>query len=256
MAKAENLIDYMRRRIETAVVEEEPFPHFVVDKLLPETIYQDILTSWPSPEFGRVTNWAARSELAVAEKLDLFPASLKPIWREVMEWTAVARDLVLQKFQPYLNQKYIPLLGRRRTAELTLVPHQAPAPFLASYTGRFELPPHVDSPFIVTNSYLYMSEFEYEEPELSTVLYRSFGLALPGNSIQPAGSLTRRYLRRAKIVPYCANRLFSYLNTPFAFHGVDAIDIGARLRRLLMFGIISDPQTFTSEERSVFCNSN
>jgi hypothetical protein len=131
---------------------------------------------------------------------------------------------------------------------MTLVTQRGPAAFLATYTGALSLATHVDNPTIVTNSFLYGNERNVEEPDLGTVLYQSYGLALPINYIRISERVLERYLRRAKTVPYRRNLLFSYVNTPSAFHGVDAADIGSRVRRLLMFGTLIDPQTYTPEE--------
>lgn len=135
---------------------------------------------------------------------------------------------------------------------MTLVTQRGPAAFLATYTGALSLFTHVDHPRLVTNSFLYVNERSDEEPELGTVLYQSYGLALPSNTLKLPPRVEERYLRRAKTVPYRRNLLLSYINTPSAFHGVDARDIGSRVRRLLMFGTLIDPQTFTPEEAKRF----
>ena len=53
---------------------------------------------------------------------------------------------------------------------------------------------------------LYMSERDVDEEDLGTVLYQSFGLALPNNEIRLPDHLLDRYLRRAKTVPCTVER--------------------------------------------------
>jgi hypothetical protein len=165
-----------------------------------------------------------------------------------VEWTQAARDLVHEKLKPHLAEKMAPLFGKRRAAEMTVVTRRGPAAFLATYTGKLSLHAHVDHPVLATNSFLYVSERAAPEPELGTILYQSYGLALPHNELKLPEKLVQRYLRRVKTVPYGRNMLLSYINTPSAFHGVDPVDIGPRVRRLLMFGTLLDAATFNAEE--------
>jgi hypothetical protein len=248
MTETADIVEHIRRRIAASEVELDPFPHFVTTDLLPDSAYEEILANWPPQELAKTTNWMARRELPVAAHLDELPKAIFPTWKKATEWTQVARDLVLEKLRPYLADKFVPLFGRRRAAEMRLVTQRGPGAFLATYTGALSLFTHVDHPRLVTNSFLYVNERSVEEPELGTVLYQSYGLALPSNVMKLPREMEKRYLRRAKTVPYRRNLLLSYINTPSAFHGVDATDIGSRVRRLLMFATKIDPQTFTPEE--------
>jgi hypothetical protein len=249
MATTAEIVDHIRQRVAEAKLELDPFPYFVTTKLLPDPVYDEILANWPPEELLKSTNWATRKELHVARKLDLFPESIRDTWRRVDEWAQVARDLVFQKLQPYLADKFIPMLGRARAKEIKLATQRGPAAFLATYTGALSLATHVDHPFITTNSFIYVSERDVEEPEMGTILYQSYGLAFPHNEAKLPDKVMDRFLRKAKTVPYQRNTMLSYVNGPFSFHGVDPIDIGSRIRRLLMFGTVLDPQkTFNADE--------
>ena len=243
-----DIVAHVRQRIASAEIVLEPFPHFVTTNLLPDPVFDAILRDWPSQDLSRTTNWAARKELHVVRELPSFPDAIKPTWEQVLDWTQTARDLVHEKLEPYLDVKLVPLFGRERAAEMQLVTHRGPAAFLATYTGALSLVTHVDHPLLVTNSFVYISERDYDEPELGTVLYHSYGLSLPNNEVRVPENLFQRYLRRAVTVPYRRNVMLSYVNTPSAFHGVDPIDIGERIRRLLMFGTLIAPKTFNEDE--------
>jgi len=106
---------------------------------------------------------------------------------------------------------------------------------LAQYTGQGELNPNVDSVRLVVNSFLYASETSEPEADLGTVLYRSFGFMLTENNNRLDGAVSKRFLAPDVIVPYQANCLLSFVNTPFSFHGVNPYDIGARRRRIILF---------------------
>ena len=199
-------------------------------------------------DLAKTSNWAARREIHVAQNLDQFPEEIQPVWRDVVEWSQVARDLVFEKLRPYLAEKFVPMLGRQRASEIRLMRQRGPAAFIATYTGKLSMFTHVDHPYIAINGFLYVSERDIDEDDLGTVLYQSYGLSLPNNEIKLPDQLLERYLRRAKTVPYRRNLYLAYVNSPHAFHGVDPADIGDRVRRLLMFGTVIDPKSFDETE--------
>jgi hypothetical protein len=252
MADTARIIDHIRSRLEATRVELDPFPHLVVTNMLPDDTYDEILRNWPPQEIGKSSNWASRKEIHVAQALESFPEAIRPVWREVVEWSQVARDLVYDKFRPYLATKFVPLMGRSRAAEMKLQRHRGPAAFIATYTGALSLFAHVDHPYIAVNGFLYVSERDVDEPDLGTILYQSYGLALPSNELKLPEQILNRYLRSVKTVAYRRNVYLGYINTPSAFHGVDPVDIGDRVRRLLMFGTVVDQRTFNEDELKRF----
>lgn len=248
MTETAQIIDHIRARLDATEVARDPFPHIVVANLLPDDVYDDMLRNWPAQEFAKTSNWASRKEIHVAQALTSFPADIQPVWRQVVAWSQVARDLVYEKLKPYLAEKFVPLMGRERASHLKLYTQRGPAAFIATYTGALSLFAHVDHPYIAVNGFLYVSERDVDEPELGTVLYQSYGLALPNNEIKLPEHLLNRYLSRAKTVAYRRNVYLAYVNTPSAFHGVEPVDIGDRVRRLLMFGTVIEPRTFSEDE--------
>jgi hypothetical protein len=171
-------------------------------------------------------------------ELTELPEHLRATWQRVLTWTRAANRRISPRFAQYSRLKYEPFLGKVWREETRGMPHVIGEAQLAFYTGAFDMAPHVDHPKLVTNSFLYCSERAEEEPELGTVLYGSRGFSMPDNQIHLTPSLAERLLRRDKIVPYAANVCLTYLNTPRSFHGVDAVDLGTRRRRLLMFGTV------------------
>jgi hypothetical protein len=227
----------------------------VVSNLLPDDVYDEILRNWPPPDIARTSNWASRKEIHVAQSLAEFPAEIRETWGRVVIWSQAARDLVYEKLRPHLGEKFVPLLGQKRAAELKMYRQRGPAAFVATYTGRLSMKTHVDHPYIAINGFLYVSERDVDELDLGTVLYQSFGLSLPNNELNLPEAFLERYTRRVKAVPYRRNVYLAYVNSPFAFHGVDPADIGDRVRRLLMFGTVCDARTFTEDEQKRFAPS-
>jgi hypothetical protein len=226
-------------KIASAKIREEPFPYIVIKDFLPASLYTRILTEWPPDELFRVTNYKRRRQLYLNRDLSMFPADTIPLWRDLLELSATINKSLIQKFQPVLGYKFFPLLGPRwqeiilRNFTISYKETQ-----LAQYTGVCELHPHVDNMILPINSFLYCSEHDHAEPDLGTVLYRSFGFMFPLNDFEPPAQLQEKVLRPDKIIPYRRNTLFSFVNTPYAFHGVNKIDIGDRRRRILLFSTI------------------
>lgn len=249
MTDEARIIDHIKARLDATEVERHPFAHCVVSNLLPDDVYDEILQNWPPQNLSKVSNWVSRKEIHVAQSLEHFPVAIQPTWRKVVSWSQVARDLVFEKLRPYLGEKFVPLLGSKRASELKLHRQRGPAAFIATYTGALSMKTHVDHPYIAINGFLYVSERDQDEHDLGTVLYKSFGLSLPSNDLNLPETFLQRYTERVKSVPYRRNSYLAYVNSPFAFHGVDPADIGDRVRRLLMFGTVCDPKTFTEDEQ-------
>jgi hypothetical protein len=226
-------------KITSARIRKEPFPYIVIKDFLPASLYTRLLTEWPPDELFRVTNYERRRQLYLNRDLCMFPADTIPLWRDLLELSEVINKSLIHKFRPVFAYKFFPLLGEKWQE---IINQNFTTSYketqLAQYTGVCEMHPHVDSMILPINSFLYCSEHDHVEPELGTVLYRSFGFMIPLNNFELPASLQEKVLRPDKIIPYRRNTLFSFVNTPCAFHGVNKIDIGDRWRRILLFSPI------------------
>jgi len=226
-------------KIASAKIREQPFPYIVIKDFLPASLYTRLLTEWPPDDLFRVTNHERRQQLNLNRDLHKFPADTIPLWRDLLEMSEMINRLLFRKFQPLLGHKFFPLLGPgwegtiKRNFTISCKEAQ-----LAQYTGTCEMHPHVDNMILPINSFLYCSERDHAEPDLGTVLYRSFGFMFPMNDFEPSAGLQEKVLRPDRIIPYRRNTLFSFVNTPGAFHGVNRVDIGDRRRRILLFSPI------------------
>ena len=229
------VLEHITRRVESAPLARQPFPHLVIEDLLPEDAYEELLARWPPREHFEVNASRQRWDARVDRLVPKLPVAERPFWAALSEWVHAANRVILRRLTPYFGIKFQPYLGddwKRRIDGLTVLNRGAQ---LAYYTGVAALAPHVDHPLIVSNAFVYCSEKDAVEPDLGTVLYRSHGLMVPSNLPLPE-SFVRKGLRRQTVVPYGRNLCFAYLNAPVSFHGVEPRDIGSRERRLLMFG--------------------
>lgn len=238
MIENQTVIDHVAARIDAAAVVEEPFPHLVVRDLLPVAAYRAVLDAWPADAVFQVNGSMQRHDVTLRGAVEILPEAMRPFWRQALTWTMAANQRLAAKFAPYAALKYEPFLGRSWRQAVAGLPRIVGEAQLACYTGATGLAPHIDHPKLITNGLLYCSELAEDEPELGTVLYGSRGFSMPDNALRLTPALIERLLRRNKTVAYAANVCLAYLNTPRSFHGVDPVDLGARRRRLLMFGTV------------------
>ena len=228
-------VHYVRQKIDMAGVQARPFPHLVIRDFLPARLYQQVLETWPPDELFVSRNHMSRLQINVARQYGDLPENIRPRWTYLLSLADVVNRALYKKFNPMFPNKFVPLFGagwRDVVKDYTTSFRQLQ---LAQYTGRGDLNPHVDSVRLVVNSFLYGSESSEAEPDLGTVLYRTFGFMTTENNYKVPDALAKRFLARDVVVPYQANCLLSFVNTPYAFHGVDPYDIGTRRRRLILF---------------------
>jgi hypothetical protein len=228
-------LQHVQSRIEAATVVERPFPYLLIRDFLPDHLYRQALDMWPSDEFFAARNHTSRLQVNLARQMAELPESIRPAWTGLLSLADVVNRALYKKFTPFFSHKFVPLFGPAWRETVKGYSTSFRQLQLAQYTGKGDLNPHVDNVRLVVNSFLYASETAEPEAELGTVLYRSFGLMLTENNKRLDGALVKRFLAPDVIVPYQANCLLSFVNTPFSFHGVDPYDIGARRRRIMLF---------------------
>lgn len=234
--------------IETRIAREpvrlHPFPHLVVDDLLPENVRLALDRYWPDPARLGTSNHFRRGERRVSLLANDVEGAERAFWTELRLLTERAGAAVRARFTRHLHDKFRPLLGlhwRRRLGPIAYAAHDA---MLAHYTGEIAMAPHVDNARLVLNGFVYLDDPDQPtpEPRRGTMLYRSLGFAWPSNTRIP-DVVREQFLREAVEVGWRDNRLLSYLNGPWSFHGVPKHDLGESRRRLLMFGNVLDGAT-------------
>lgn len=228
-------VRHVQDRIEQAAVQPLPFPHLVIRDFLPSHLYTQALDLWPPDSLFSAKNHNSRLQINLARHMAELPEPIRPLWSSLLLLADAANRALYRKFTPMFAHKFTPLFGanwRDTVKEYSTSFRQLQ---LAQYTGKGELNVHVDNVRLVVNSFLYGNDSSAPEANLGTVLYRSFGLMTTENNIRLPDQITKRFLAPDVIVPYQANCLLSFVNTPYSFHGVEPYDIGSRKRRLFLF---------------------
>jgi hypothetical protein len=234
----------IERRVAAARVRTRPFPHVVVDDVLPQPVRQAIDRFWPGEDRLYLSNHFLRGEVRVAQLAGATEGRERDFWNAVRFITARTGRAIRAKLDRHLHDKFRPLLGpdwRRVLGDVTYHDRDA---MLANYTGKLDMEPHIDHAMVAINGFVYLDDPDQPtpEPRRGTMLYRSLGFAWPSNIPIP-GKLQQRFLREAGEVTWRDNRLLAYVNGPWSFHGVPKQDLGEGRRRLLMFGSLLDKAT-------------
>lgn len=244
-AAAADHVAAVTARIAAARVTTQPFPHIVVDDLLPAEVRATIDRWWPDRERMRTTNFAGRGEMLVSRLAREAPSrEAFEAWSGLRAIGAAAATAARLRLQRYFHDKFRPLAGidwRRRIRDVVWQESDA---MIAHYTGVLKLLPHIDHARVAVNGFVYLDDPDQPtpEPRRGTMLYRSHGFAWPSNMSVPE-QLRHRFLREARDVDWQDNRLLAYVNGPWSFHGVPSHDLGDSRRRLLMFGSVIDAAT-------------
>jgi hypothetical protein len=237
-----DLFEAVTRRLATAERRDDPFPHVIVDGLLPIHVYQDLVARWPDDALFRGD--------AASGKLDLVPApeGITPADARAESYNRLDDDartawnrFVIQVNReivgPFLERMFEPEIAKR----LEFLQASADAPGLAPYlrppyrakmnVGRlmmrsagFRLRPHVDSlAYLATALYYFPTPADNPDTE-GTTLYRAAG------EIGAAEILSRGktvYFDAAGIgttpastVPFLPNTLLAFANTGRSAHGI------------------------------------
>ena len=244
------IVDAVRRRLDSAVRVEEPFPYVLVDRLLPEEFYHQLVAHWPptsvfwgDAESGKLDLVPVPLGITLDDPrnqtyLDL-PADIRGPWDQFV--LQVNREIV----GPFLERIFAPEIAER----LRLLATMPDDPDVADYlrppyapqmnVGRFmmrsagyRLKPHVDAPaYVATALYYFPTDADNAATE-GTTLFRV------ADEIAPADILARRrtiYFDKTGIettpaltAPFVGNALLAFPNTGRSAHGMTISSPGWR----------------------------
>jgi hypothetical protein len=135
--------EHVERQIAAASISSDPFPHAIIDRLLPDSLYDALITGLPPIELfaDRPAN-----ERQLVVPLKLGPAYGRRVWH-YMARTVVERMLttaLIEKFRPCLNRwvaQSFPSLGENGLDRVRM--HASDGRILLRTRG-YVIPPHRD----------------------------------------------------------------------------------------------------------------
>lgn len=207
---AERLEAHVSAAVAAAVLDLEPFPHLVVEPLLPSDVYDRILAAVPPPVFfqgGRDEHWAV-------------PSGVAPLYSRQV-WAFVANTLVGDMLYRALNARFAPIVRDYVKTFCPALPDATAVPLYPS-DGRimlrrpgYDLEPHRDPKWGFVTALVYLAH-PGDSEEFGTQLYR-----VRDDVEASSGSvhyLDRDQCELVRTVPYRANSMLVFLNSTGA-HG-------------------------------------
>ena len=206
----------VRDRIRAAALEREPLAHALIDKVLPDALYDLLLATIPPP--------------ACFEALDYTKADFRPfggppapmvsrlLWqafdRELVD--GAMKDALLCLFAPVLRDHYARILGDEGAAEAAAAPMSARGRLMRRTPG-YHLEPHLDPKRVLITGILYFARPQDSE-DYGTSLFR---IDREFNASYMKTFYPREHgleCTLAKTVKFRRNRLFAFINSGAA-HG-------------------------------------
>jgi hypothetical protein len=232
---------HIDKRFEEVEVETYPFPHLVIENILPTHLYDKIDLYWPNEnEFIGVDQ---RSILAITygslEDTNLTKEQ-KVFWRifgEVIVDRYIKQNII-RKLAPYFSLKW----GMQDFSEDVVQIenfHQLRQNCLINDRRDYRISPHVDQLNLFAAILLYLPK-DNKHQTFGTTFYE-------GPHARDPNLIYNSYphqLKEAKTIPYNPNTLVTFLQTPFSWHGVKTDsqrDVGY-IRRMYVAPIFLSPE--------------
>jgi hypothetical protein len=233
MARFASLIaQHFVRAVESSPVRLEPFPHLVVNGVLPVDIFRKVfdempsiseLVSMPETESSGLAAYDRRATIAVE---DLPSPGGPSVWDDVdggLKSDEVEQALI-RSFSPWIGGEAGQAPGGPLRRQVRAHRDQA----------GFSLNPHTDAPIIFITSFIYVSS-GVPDSSLDTVLYEPLDPEARLRSIE-----NKDYAhedpgdhRPVGRVAFRPNRMFSLLRTASSLHGVGPVSNGAAPRYVI-----------------------
>lgn len=212
---------------------QSPFPHLVVDNLLPEDVLAEIHRLWPTEEqfqtltdLGRVSlnKYEARrviSMKSIQARMDSMRATF---------WLAIKSFMFSQEF----NMAIINQLKDARDARVKRDGLQkkayGPDSLIVEDQDGYFIPPHTDHPKRLLTVLIYLPQDD-STAEYGTSLYRP---KIDMSNMDPCGHYKFHVFDKITTVDYIPNRLVAFIRDFNTYHGVEPMVAPPRPRRLLI----------------------
>ena len=230
---------HVREAVLATPLAVEPFAHLLIADLYPDDVYDGIMTMWPELDLFRRSNSQTRYEFNFHVGHKTLPKEDLEFWRKVTRVTNIANLTIQQRLSPRFGEKFRAVyryelgVGGRRQRRLS--------GYLAPTRDLYQRFRSRAACGLAASADQCVRVFLGSGREGRGTGSRHRALQIKGGSrFRRTGRWSarrrRRFLDRAVVSPFQRNHCLAYVNSPISFHGVDEVDIGARHRRLLMFG--------------------
>lgn len=241
------------RRLDQAVVDLEPYPHFYIEQVFPEDYYQLMIELLPTQEAYRKWTDVGKVKLEQYSRRD--QCYLEPEWLNAQPpkqrnfWLGFAEWFLGDRLAQAAMQKFSDTLVQRFKCPASAWPEIFTQAIFLRHRADYYIGPHTDIPSKVVNILLYLPETNlHEELGTSILVPKDASFSCPG---------TRHHefedFREVKISPYRRNSAFGFVKTDYSWHGVKPIGEQAAERTprdVIQYMIYDNPMRAPRKDQS------
>jgi hypothetical protein len=220
---------HISRQIAEAVFETHPFPHLIVDHVLPQALYDALVTGLPPAE---MFNEQLPNKGSLKVPFALAPAYTRRIWNHVVQ------DVVPTMLMPPLVDRFAPVIDAWVREQFPGAGIEAAALDMKSSNGRvllrtrgYVIPPHRDPKWGFVTCILYLAR-RGDSERWGTQLYEVEGDG-EARGAPPHWIDSSLQCRQVKDVTFVPNRMLTFLNSVGAHGATIPEDAPAGLERYI-----------------------
>lgn len=210
----------------------QPFPHLVVDGVLPEDVFNRLAGDLPPFESLVLMSQAGMSSVSGYDRRAMLPFAELTGRADPEVWSSVAAALDSGEIEHILRRVFSPWI----TADIEALlerPLRREVRVHCDLSGSY-LTPHTDAPSMFITSFIYI-RCEAADPSLDTILYE------PLNPMERLQEIEGReyahedpaHHKPVGRVEFRQNRMFSFLRTSTSVHGLNLVAEHAAPRHLI-----------------------
>lgn len=167
---------HMASAVDAAPLRDEPYCHFFVENILPDPVYQELLSRLPDPDIYTALNpkrWSRPDGTSVRDRFPLSPECLEKLSDEKARfWSSLTKaiaskqlkDAIFNKLAPDLSRRF--QVGRDEVSEITTYSHM----WLFREIKDYKIEPHPDNREKIVTMMFYLPE-DLSQEDLGTSVY-------------------------------------------------------------------------------------
>ena len=227
--QGERIAEHVRRAIAAAPMQADPYEHIVVERVLPDDVYELLMRAIPPVEFFDNRDPIKQN---LTFPIEVAPALSTLAW-EYMD-TVIARTVirpaVLEKFHAPLQRHFALVFGEAFVERANAMPESAHGGRLMLRRPGYHLAPHRDPKRVMLTCLMYLARpGDNEEHGTQIFRVRDDGEAGYKQTYYPGAD--GRGCELVKVVPYRPNSMLVNLNSLGAHGATIPADAPADLER-------------------------
>ena len=215
----------VRAKVEAAEIHRDPFPHVVVEDLLPESLFQQLAETVPPIDYFKQARNGRKADLPIIPTNKNFlaaPAEFQETWGRLRD--AILRDTVApvlaDRFRADVHGKFADLLSPEIADEVMTGGLVSSAGRIMLRKPGYKLGPHTDSAMYAITCLLYFTEAEDESSGALCLFRPERRPELKHVSTYYPDEEEGIDVEVAKVIPIRGNLFVAFVNGRESLHGV------------------------------------